>query len=286
MTKKFPWHHGEALLFLVSFLFMGKVLHFSIQIQWSPLFLTALILVALVQGLKAIRLYMLLLWQWKGDFFPIYGKMLFVTLSLPFKLGEVYRVYKINQQIQNVHASLSVILVDRFFDTIPLVFLFAMAGMGGIRTLSTVVWLIFVVFFVMLLSFFAFPPCFRFFNHYIIMTRPTRLKLSILKCLDVLQQFYLSVKSITKDRVAILSFLSMLIWSAEYLALLVIAHSIGEVFFFDTFLGYLESAFLGASHPLLTEYMFMTLLLLGLGTLGHLFWKGGKQNEKNSTGLR
>lgn len=270
----------EYLVFCFAFVLLANHFLELYPINLSPWFFVTFLLIALLQGLKAIRLYVLLLWRWQGDYFPNYGKMLLVSLAFPFKLGEFYRIYKISTKVNSPLFSIVVVLLDRFFDTIPLVAIFVFSALIQKTSISIVIWIIISAFVFMLFGFIAFPSFYRYFNHYIIMTRPSKSKLWILKTLDLFQNIYLMAKSSVRDRVAILFVISIFTWGVEYLALLTLSQGINIIFDFSAFLTYLESAFLSQPNLLLSYYFSITsLFVLCLFPLFFLV-KGVKKYEE------
>ena len=81
-----------------------------------------LILFMLVHIAKMTRLYLVLLEQKIsfGRFVVVYLKTTCVNLIVPFKLGEIYRVYALAKETKKFPVGFLSVLVDRFFDTVSL----------------------------------------------------------------------------------------------------------------------------------------------------------------------
>lgn len=86
---------------------------------WIPLFLAGFILVHLA---KMLRLYLVLM-EHKisfGRFVLLYLKTTLVNFMIPFKLGELYRIFAINRETGHWQVGVLSVLVDRFFDMMTL----------------------------------------------------------------------------------------------------------------------------------------------------------------------
>lgn len=115
-----------------------------------PLFLAGLFV---VHALKMMRFYLVLLEQKISvkEFLFLYIKTTFINLLIPFKLGEVYRIFCVVRFTKCLQIGILSVVLDRFFDTfilllflIPydLVILHGLTWMTGIL----LVFLLFVIF--------------------------------------------------------------------------------------------------------------------------------------------
>ena len=90
------------------------------------LLLPILVLFVLIHCIKAMRLYLILLEHQipLQRFIGLYVKTTFVNITIPFKAGELFRVYCISDEVHNTQVGWLSVIIDRFFDTsVLLVFL-------------------------------------------------------------------------------------------------------------------------------------------------------------------
>ena len=93
------------------------------------LFLT----VALVYSLKAFRFYFLLVGEGISilKYLRVFARTTFVNIALPFKCGELYRFYAFGRLTKNYAKGFSIVLLDRFIDTVSLLCIFAVLHILG-----------------------------------------------------------------------------------------------------------------------------------------------------------
>ena len=80
------------------------------------------ILFVLVHLAKMARLYLVLM-EHKISlrrFILLYCKTTFVNLFIPFKIGELYRIYKIKKETKHWQVGVLSVVIDRFFDILAL----------------------------------------------------------------------------------------------------------------------------------------------------------------------
>lgn len=81
--------------------------------------------------MRLLRTY-IIVWDKSSEstaqFLKVYAKTALVNLIIPYILGEVYRMYCYSSILEKRHLGILAVLVDRFFDSIPLVILLA----GGV----------------------------------------------------------------------------------------------------------------------------------------------------------
>ncbi|MBR1691906.1 MAG: flippase-like domain-containing protein, partial [Lachnospiraceae bacterium] len=83
-----------------------------------------IVLFVLVHLTKMLRLYLVLM-EHKIDskrFVLLYLGTTFVNLIVPYKLGELYRIYKIKKETRHWQVGILSVVIDRFFDILALFF--------------------------------------------------------------------------------------------------------------------------------------------------------------------
>jgi hypothetical protein len=173
--------------------------------------------VILVHAFKAARLYLTLYGNGlnRGDFLRTYCKVTPVSVVIPFKLGEFFRMYCYGKEIGSFLKGVVLVLLDRFMDTIALIaaIVFVSIFTGGSMSLITVFLLIFAVFvFVIYLSF---PGIYKTWKKYLLREKATPGKLSALKALQNCNLIYEEISGVVKGRGMILFLLSLIAWAIE-----------------------------------------------------------------------
>lgn len=196
----------------------------SLQLSEITVFFVA---ACLTFGLKLVRLY--LVFVDTGLAFRTHAlqffKTLLVSLLLPFKLGDFFRIYCYGHHIQNYLRSFLAVVLDRFVDTLALAcILFGMAAMRS----AELPWLLYFLgafLLVVMLCYAAFPSLYDYWSAYLLQSRATRQRLRYLKLLQQLHVLYAEFRQIVQGRLLILFLLSVLAWMAE---LFCITHFFGE----------------------------------------------------------
>ena len=181
--------------------------------QVLVIILTAL----LVHVLKATRLFLALYGQKISisEHLALYCKVTPVSMVLPYKVGEFYRMYAYGTHLKSGLKGIVIILLDRFMDTAALVTMILIAGFfyGGQITSFLLVLLIFLVLVVLLYR--AFPGARKFWKHYFLSKKATPRRMGALKALESFHRIYEEVSVVTSGRGILLYVLSFLAWGVE-----------------------------------------------------------------------
>ncbi len=234
-----------------------------------PLLLAGFLAVHLV---KMMRLYLVLLEQ-KIEFkrfVSAYLRTTLLNLLIPFKLGELYRVYTFSRMTESVQIGLFSVVVDRFFDTMALVLILLPFQLlvSGHLTLPALFLALFVI--VILFIFWIFPSVYGYLNNYIITSRSSKRSLAVLRGLDVLKRGYDYVKELVSGRYALMLLLSFCAWLSESAVLYGVAGLYGIPFTTATFSDYISSILSATHHSLMRIYTFWSIVLISAFTLASL----------------
>lgn len=144
-----------------------------------------------------------------------YCKVTFVSVLLPYKLGEFFRMYCYGNQLKNIMKGIVTIVLDRFMDTVALVTMMFIVWVisGGQVTRLMYIFLIFLG--IVLVVYIAFPGLHNFWKKYLLKAKATEFGLTILKTLEVLNSIYVEVRNVSRGRGILLFFLSLLAWVFE-----------------------------------------------------------------------
>ena len=136
---------------------------------WAiPLFLIGFIVVHLA---KMMRLYLILLEQ-KIEFrrFVLtYLKTTFVNLVIPFKLGEIYRIFCFSRETKVFQIGLFSVIVDRFFDTVALLVILIPFEVFITGKVTWVTGALTIFAALAIFIYIVFPGIYTYLNRYIIM---------------------------------------------------------------------------------------------------------------------
>ncbi len=225
-----------------------------------------------VHLVKMMRLYLVLLEQ-KMEFkrfVSAYLRTTLFNLLIPFKLGELYRVYTFSRMTKSVQIGLFSVVVDRFFDTMALVLILLPFQLlvSGHLTLPALFLALFVI--VILFVFRIFPSVYGYLNNYIITSRSSKRSLAVLRGLDVLKRGYDYVKELVSGRYALMLLLSFGAWLLESAVLYGVAAFYGIPFTTVTFSDYISSILSTTHNALMRIYTFWSVLLIAAFTLASL----------------
>lgn len=141
-----------------------------------------------VVALKGVRFYIILVGYQMSvmEFLKQYFKVVVIGVVLPFKLGDLFRMYCFGKMLQNGSKGVVTVLLDRFSDTLALVTL--LAGIGFIKYIRIPGVIVLLCAFLIgcIFLYRIFPELFSYWNHYFLQSNATARHL---RCLALLAQF-------------------------------------------------------------------------------------------------
>lgn len=250
-------------------------------VEMSILILTAVI----VHSIKIVRLYFVLYGRKISliEHIKQYCKVISVSMILPFKLGEFFRVYCYGYQIQNYFDGIMIILVDRFVDTLGLLTMILFINIENDLHFSFIFYLLLFFLIAIIICYLIFPGIYHYWKHELLISKVSRRKNDLLYLLEKLNHAYLEVSVLIKGRCAILYVLSFCAWGVEIGGIFLcnqITTQTDSAYFLSE---YLTSVLLGTEIPYLRQFILVSiLLLLVFYFFVHIFWKFiVKKGEKN-----
>jgi len=244
--------------------------------------LLLLIAVVIVHIIKAGRLYFALYGNDIGlkSYLETYCKVTPVSIMVPFKIGEFFRIYCFGTEIGNFLKGIVIVLLDRFMDTAALLVVVfgTWAFNGGRINLLTMVFMLFLVAVVMV--YFIFPGFYSFWKKYLLHADASERKLCVLKLLENLQILYKEIEQVIKGRGVIMFGISLVAWAVEIGSVLLINYMYSQNDGYSVLMEYLMSAMLNGSSEGLKRFICVSVLLLSIGYLIVRFCI--KQTEKRS----
>lgn len=250
----------SSAVFILNFSTIGGLL-----VSISPLqLLTIIATVILVHSIKATRLYFAI---YGSDislftYLKTYCKVTPVSVILPYKIGELFRIYCYGKTIKDFFKGLVIVLLDRFMDTAGLVTVILLfAGFAGVGITPLVY--IFVIFLaVLLLAVAIYPGLYRFWKQYILRARATKRKISALKFLETVNKGYVEIQEVTKGRGVILYVLSLLAWLLEIGSVMLQTNVWENVKSNQNINEYLSAAMGSSSSKEMELFVFFSVLLM------------------------
>lgn len=172
---------------------------------------------ALVHMVKCIRLYFVLY----GAGIPfrnharLYCMTVPVSMVLPFKLGDVFRVYCYSYQLDDYLKGLIAIILDRFVDTLALVsMVFAIHTVGN-SAFPMIFYILLSFLFVVIIFYMLFPGICKYWKEYLLKCKATYRKNAVLKLLVQCSSTYQEIHNIMAGKFLVLYVLSFLAWMVE-----------------------------------------------------------------------
>lgn len=220
--------------------------------------------VVIVHSLKAVRLYFALYGVDISfmDYLKIYCKVTPVSILLPFKSGELFRMYCYGIQTGNMLKGIITVVLDRFMDTIALLTLIItmLAFYGGERSLLLYVLIFFIIFVMIIIS--VFPGTYRYWTKTLLRSNATARKIRALKLLDNLNLIYVEISDKIKGRGIILYVLSLLAWGVEIGSMSLVFNLNGGTDLGGKITEYLSSALVGDQSVELKQFVFISVILM------------------------
>ena len=248
----------SALFFVYSYVLPGELP----KLLNSEGLGIVIVTVLLVHTVKAIRLYLALYGTdiSRSACMKLYCKVTPVSVVLPWKLGEFFRIYCCGSELKSLLKGVVIILLDRFFDTIALVtmMLFLWLLWGGSLPMLVYGFLVFLA--LVVLVYLGFPGMHEVWKKYLLSSKATVHKLQLLKLLDAASRIYKEIRGVLHGRGSLLYILSILAWGTE-IGSLYLLRSPGEDPG-ETVSAYLSAAMGIGTSVELQRFVIFTILLL------------------------
>lgn len=255
-----------TLLLLYKIVWNSMVQQVSVQ-RFFVLLPVVFLCIFLAYAFKGIRLYIIML-EYRISiitFIKIYLKTTLVNIALPFKLGEVFRIYCYGIELSNYKLSIFLVLIDRYFDTIPLLFLLIVFTIIGKVEVTILLALMICFLLVITFVYLIFPSSYQYLNRYLIMNTHTQRGIQALSSMKKFKSWYSNIQSLIKKRTLLILLISVFTWLLEYGALTLLAISIQEIFTGNDFIEYINAVFYGYHTKYTNLYTSLGAILLMFG---------------------
>lgn len=244
-----------------------------------------LILFLCVHLIKMMRMYLIVMDKRVSfdRFVPAYLRTTLVNLIIPYKLGEIYRIgvfYRISGGFKTGFFS---VLIDRFFDTLALVFILLPYQLFITKTVTVQTLLLAAFLAVVLIAYRVFPPSYEFLNRYIITSRQSKRSMMALAALEQLSGWYDYAQQLVKGRYGILLLFSLAAWLLEMGVLAGFTKICGKSFKVSDFGSYIESIVSGRSYDMKLWYTAVSAAVIAaltvIFTIRYLLLKGRTKDD-------
>lgn len=213
---------------------------------------------------KLLRFYLILMEQ-RIDFkrfVNVYIKTTFVNFLLPFKSGELFRIYCFAHETQNVLMGFISVIVDRIFDTcVLLLFLlpydFCVAG-----SVSAVTVILGGIVVLVLLGCVFLHSSYSYMNHFLMIHGSSRRTIWLLQMLENCKMCYDYMAGLLKGRFFLILIFSCIGWIFEFLFLKIMAGAFGIVFKAAQFAEYISGIFSADTGILKNGYVLISAAVL------------------------
>lgn len=251
-----------------------------------PLFLIGFMAVHIF---KMMRLYLVLM-EHKigfGKFVLLYLKTTLVNLIIPFKLGELYRIFCISKATKHWQVGVLSILVDRFFDTLALCMILLPLDIFVFGKASLITWIFLSIMVVVVIGYISVLPTYRYLNRYLIKEKSSPRAMAALKSLDVIKIWYDFTQNLISGRFALIFLASFAGWFCEIgvlqlLAPLVIGYTDMQIPLFGIydFNSYIQAIFGMGESFILRPYTICSIAIMFVFTVIGLIAAAMKTGSK------
>lgn len=220
--------------------------------------------VIIVHFLKAFRLYLALYGSniTASSYAKIYCKVTPVSILMPFKLGELFRIYCYGHTIDNMLKGIVTVVLDRFMDTMALITMIIVMWLYSGEAIIPLVYLLVVFIIAAVLLFIVFPGLHAYWKKYLLRATGTPRKLRALLYLDKMNMVYDEILNVSKGRGIILYVLSLLAWGME-IGSVAIMNGLGEKSGLSKKISeYLKSALSGSQTIELKRFILISVVLM------------------------
>ena len=230
-------------------------------------FFVLLLTVFLVHVLKALRLYFALYGsEVKGnDFIKTYCKVTPVSVVLPFKIGEIFRMYCYGKLIGNVLRGMVIVLFDRFMDTAALVTVIFLSWIlnseGAVKPDLLMCFLLLFLIFTFAI-YFVYPGIKKIWIKSLLKSKATHNKIAVLSTLNKISDIYIEIENVSKGRGVVLYILSIIAWVVEIGSLYLMGAVSMEDQINSSVFEYLRSAIRDNQSLELQRFIAVTILFL------------------------
>lgn len=243
----------------------------QLNIDNELIFLIPLLMIGFlfVHLAKMMRFYLILMEQKIKflRFIKVYMKITFVNLALPFKFGEIFRIYCYSKETKDAKIGILSVVVDRFIDISALLVLLIPYDIIVNGRISPVTLLLSIFAALVLFLYRIFLPTYHYLNQYLIMNTNSKGSIRCLHLIEGGKTWYDYIKRLLKGRSSLIFIFSCLGWMAEFGVLMCIQAILQRDFGISGFVAYINSIFGVGETQLLNIYTSVSCIILAIVTV-------------------
>ncbi|MFA9375946.1 MAG: lysylphosphatidylglycerol synthase domain-containing protein [Lachnotalea sp.] len=223
----------------------------------------------LVHFAKMMRFYLILM-EHKINFLrfvKVYMKITFVNLALPFKLGEIFRIYCFSLETKDSKIGILSVIIDRLFDISALLVVLIPYDLFVNKSISPVTFILTLFAVAILFLYRIFLPTYHYLNQYLITNTESKEAIQCLYILESGKTWYDYIRKLLKGRSSLIFIFSCIGWIAEFGVLMSMQAMLNEVFGVSGFVEYINSIFGFGKTQLLNIYTTVSCIILAIITV-------------------
>lgn len=275
MNKRAVYLKVNVLVVLLAVLFAGiKTQTFTtIQLNigkqlfyYLPAFIIGFLLVHLA---KMMRFYLILMEQKINllRFIKVYMKITFVNLALPFKLGEIFRIYCFSKETKDSKIGILSVIIDRLFDISALLVILIPYDFFVDKSISPVTLVLSLFVAGILFLYRIFLPTYHYLNQYLIINTNSKQAIRCLYVLESGKTWYDYIRRLLKGRSSLIFIFSCIGWIVEFGVLMFMQAIFQKKFGISGFVEYINSIFGIGETQLLNIYTTVSCTILAIITV-------------------
>lgn len=256
-----------VLISIIAYLISYKKTIFVLNFKYM---IIAIIPFILIHFFRIIRQYIILMEE-KIKMRQLIKSYLLSSITnsiLPFRIGELYKIYLYGYEIKNYKKSTVAVIIDKFFDCVVLLIAFIIIEMVTKEQLSTITIILFIFVVLIAIIYIAFESTYAFLNKYLIINKNSEFAIKCLKFLEETKEIYALIKNMISKREILIIIFTLLSWVCEIIFVFVIFKfiNIGDLKL-NGFISYINNSFLGVQNILSNYYINTTVFVIVLFTI-------------------
>jgi len=280
-SERLIYNIVNIVFLVVSILLVNYTGILDMNFSFQEVIILAIVFI-IIHLFKFIRIYFILL----EESIPLrrriklYIKTTFVSIVLPYKTGELFKMYSYGNEINNYSKGIISVLIEKFFDATILCLVLVPYGMLKNGSISTLAYIMLAFLGVVLLIYVSFEGTYYYLNKFFVVKSKSRKGLYALKILEKSNNVYRSSKEMIRGRSLVLLVLTTIIWISEVVFIYVMSNFININAEFMTIINYISDAFWGINNILFNNYIYIgtaIFLIIMLGIYINKCINGGKK---------
>lgn len=242
------------ILCAVLMLIYNKVFNLNLSFKFI---IIAVCLIIVIHSLKFVKIYLLLMEEHIPikRFLKIYIKTTFVSIVLPFKLGEIFKIYSYGYETNNAQKGIISVLVDKFYDALILCIIFVMCAIFKIHNINILGIGLISFSILCIICYLIFPSTYHYLNKFFINAKQSKVNNKILYVLDEINEIYKNLNKMLKERQLLLFIITAIYWAVEIIFIYIIGFAnnihINNLDVYE----YINDAFIGKTNLLFNNYV-------------------------------